>query len=107
MSTGRQQHSVVSNLVNTWKVRPINGFEKYLFPNTQTSTSASVKYSRIDPARFIYPRDAMGNMLDQKTIIPRQFHLPKYDFVKPRSPAWTIKNIYPSKGVIHSVGSMT
>jgi hypothetical protein len=107
-----QQESapIFSNLIDVWKVRPIHGFEKYLFPNTQIFLNNSSKLiSKIDPARYIYPRDAMGNMLiplfNRNT--PAPFYLPKYDFIKTRSPVWTIKNIHHSKRVIHHVGPMT
>jgi hypothetical protein len=92
--------------INSWKVRSINGFEKYLFPNTQLSISKHRLNTKIDPARFIYPRDAMGDMLNRKTSAITPFYLPKYDFIKTHSPVWTIKNIYHSKQAIHHVGPM-
>jgi hypothetical protein len=102
--------SIFPKKINSWKVRSINGFEKYLFPNTQISTQSILKHrlnTKIDPARFIYPRDAMGNMLNRSTspIIP--FYLPKYDFIKTHSPVWTIKNVYHSKRTIGHVSPMT
>jgi len=103
--------TVFSNLNNAWKVRPIYGFEKQLFPNTPIkSTQKSKRPTNIDPARFIYPRDAMGNMLiplsNRSTPTLRPFYLPKYDFTKTHSPVWTIKNVHDSKGPIHHVGPM-
>lgn len=101
---------IISNPNHAWKVRPIYGFEKQLFPNTQTSIipmKTTQKYKRIDPARFIYPRDAMGDMINCNTPIFTPFYLPKYDFTKIRSPVWTIKNIHHSKEVIHHIGPMT
>src|SRR5215813_3405198 len=104
----RQQQKSTS--IDSWKVRSINGFEKYLFPNTQISTKSIPKYkliTNIDPSRFIYPRDAMGDMLNRNTTTFTPFYLPKYDFVKTRSPIWTIKNVHHSKRIIHHVGPMT
>ncbi|CAF2609902.1 unnamed protein product [Rotaria sp. Silwood2] len=115
----QQQKStfIFSNLINTWKVRPMNGFEKYLFSNTQTSLNnaivsiKSIQKHNIDPSRFIYPRDAMGNMLiplvNRNTHISIPFYLPKYDLIKIHSPTWTIKNKYHSKEMNHYVGPMT
>ncbi|CAF1484660.1 unnamed protein product [Rotaria sordida] len=109
--------SIFSNLINTWKVRPINGFEKHLFSNTQTSSNnaiisiKSIQQYNIDSARFIYPRDAMGNMLiplvNRNTPISIPFYLPKYDLIKIRSPKWTIKNVHHSKEINYHVGPMT
>jgi len=110
MFLNRQQKSTP---IDSWKVRSINGFEKYLFPNIQLSTKSIPKYkliNNIDPSRFIYPRDAMGNMLiplfNRTTPIFTPFYLPKYDFIKTRSPAWTIKNRHDSKRIIHHIGPM-
>ncbi|CAF4019098.1 unnamed protein product [Rotaria sordida] len=109
--------SIFSNLINTWKVRPINGFEKHLFSNIQTSSNnafisiKSIQKYNIDPARFIYPRDAMGNMLiplvNRNTPISIPFYLPKYDLIKICSPKWTIKNVHHSKEINYHVGPMT
>ncbi|CAF1588713.1 unnamed protein product [Rotaria magnacalcarata] len=105
------------NFVDAWKVRPIHGFEKYLFSNNEISLNNAISPIRsnrkhnVDPARFIYPRDAMGNLLTplgkrtSHTSIP--LYLPKYDFIKIRSPIWTIKNVHHSKENIHRVGPMT
>ncbi|CAF0985145.1 unnamed protein product [Adineta ricciae] len=106
-----QQNPIVHtrNQNNSWKVRPIYGFEKYLFPNQKTSIKPK-RTIHIDPARFIHPRDAMGNLLRstsetaQRTFTP--FYLPKYDAIKPRSPAWTIKNLHNIKTVIDQIGPM-
>jgi hypothetical protein len=112
MSNSLQKSTpVFSNLIDAWKVRPINGFEKHLFPNTQilfNSTAGSFIQRHNRSARFIYPRDAMGNtlttLLNRNT--PTSFYLPKYEFIKTRSPIWTIKNVHQSKEVIHHVGPM-
>ena len=81
---------------NSWKIRPINGFEKHLFPNTHPPPKRR-RNTKIDPARFIYPRDAMGDMLHRKKTRITPFYLPNYSFVQTRLPAWTIKNVYFSK----------
>ncbi|UJR09368.1 hypothetical protein I4U23_013612 [Adineta vaga] len=102
--------SIYSNKNDSWKVRPIYGFEKYLFPNQITSIKPK-RIVHIDPARFIYPRDAMGNLLHpisnrtHSTFIP--FYLPKFDAILPHSPAWTIKNVYDTKPNIDHIGPMT
>ncbi|CAF1005218.1 unnamed protein product [Adineta steineri] len=111
----KKSTAIILNQISSWKVRPIYGFEKQLFPNLLTSFNDSIiplKYKRtvkIDPARFIYPRDAMGNMLvplsNRNTFIP--FYLPKYDSIKTRSPVWTIKNVQHSKAIIRHIGPMT
>jgi hypothetical protein len=106
----RQQQRQKSTAIDSWKVRSINGFEKYLFPNTQISSTSIPKYklmNNIDPARFIYARDAMGDMLHRKSPTFKPFYLPKYDVIQTRSPIWTIKNIHHSKRVVYHVGPMT
>ena len=93
----RQSSQQKSTSINSWKIRPINGFEKYLFPYIQLSIPKHRLNTKIDPARFIHPRDAMGDMLNRNIPTITPFYLPKYDFVKIHSPVWTIKNIYHSK----------
>lgn len=92
MSINRQKKStsICLNSIHSWKIRSIHGFEKYLFSNIHRSIKSTPK--NIDPARFIYPRDAMGNLLISLSNrnISQTLYLPKYDFIKIRSPAWTI-----------------
>ena len=111
MSRLRQKSTEISvHLTDAWKIRPINGFEKHLFPDTQISFKSIQKHklmNKIDPARFIYPRDAMGNMVNRRTSTFTPLYLPKYDFIKNHSPVWTIKDVHYSKGVIHYVGPMS
>ena len=109
-SKGQQQKSVsiFSTSINTWKVRPVCGFEKHLFPSNEISVKKYHLNKNIDPSRFIYPRDAMGNMLVSlfnRISIP--FYLPKYESSKPRSPIWTIRNAHNSKKVNHQIRPMT
>ena len=96
--------SISANPYNSWKIRSINGYEKYLFPNTQLVPKHRL-HTKIDSARFIYPRDAMGDLLYRKTTNITPFYLPNYSLVETRSPIWTIKNVYPSKQIFHQVGS--
>jgi hypothetical protein len=101
--------STSSDQSEPWKVRPIYGFEKFLFPNVDTPITLK-RIAPVDPARFIYPRDAMGSMLDpspNRTMpISTVFYLPKDDFSKSRSPAWTISNVHHSNSITHHVGPM-
>ena len=100
-----------------WKTRPINGFEKYFFFPSQTSQITIGSFPRqtlyppkIDPARSIYPRDAMGDLLvplcsrGARTSPP--FYLPQYNLVKPSSPKWTIRTVSRAKEVVHYLGPM-
>lgn len=80
--------------MNSWKSRSIHGYEKYIFLNLVNQTKQIKRFARVDPARFIYPRDAMGDLRHRKTTDSNSFYLPKYDFVKPNSPKWSIKNKY-------------
>lgn len=98
MFSNRKSISISSNLHNSWKIRSINGFEKYLFPNTQLAPKRQQRI-QIDPARFIYPRDAMGDLLHRKATNITPFYFPNYSLVESRSPIWTIKNVYPSRRV--------
>lgn len=113
----KRTSQIFTDSIRKWKSRPIHGFEKHLFANAKmplNKTISSIKSThkhKIDPARFIYPRDAMGNLrtslYNRKNPISIPFYLPKYDFVKVRSPKWTIKNVHQMKATIHHVGTMT
>ncbi|CAF1098957.1 unnamed protein product [Didymodactylos carnosus] len=60
----RQQHEYPY----LWKIRPVIGFEKFLFTNAQDADAKACRRKKkqltrqalVDPARTIIPRDAMG-----------------------------------------------
>jgi hypothetical protein len=97
---------------NLWKTRSIHGFEKHLLIDIETSRpTINRKHQlmiKIDPARSIYPRDAMGNRLvsgsQRMTSTLPPYYLPSYDLVKPRSPTWTIKMRTHLTSEVHPIG---
>ena len=101
----------ITELRSGWKTRPINGFEKYFFVHMRTIHGAAA-IPKIDPARSIYPRDAMGNLrapLGTRRVRIRTsppFYLPQYTLVKPSSPKWTIKPVSRAKEASHYSGAM-
>lgn len=114
----RRQQRSLSYIIDPqggWKTRPINGFEKYFFTHSQTTHISTGPFTRqyppkIDPARSIYPRDAMGDLLvplhSQRAPNSPPFYLPQYNLVKPSSPKWTIKAASRTKEVVHHLGPM-
>ncbi|CAF1576562.1 unnamed protein product [Didymodactylos carnosus] len=92
-----------------FKVRHINGFEKFLFSaGFDTHETKVTKRKPVHSSRFIYMRDAMRryrNTMRPLTLADsyslRGFYLPKIDFVKYRAPVWTIKNRYAEREVYY------
>jgi hypothetical protein len=120
MSNTRRHHRSLGQITEPqggWKTRPINGFEKYFFSNSPTAQSSAGPFAhrtlfhpKVDPARSIYPRNAMGDLLVplncRRARTSPPLYLPQYNLVKPRSPKWTIKGVSRPKEVVHYVGPM-